>query len=48
MRTKREEDNVFNFGPGIEQLRASCEEQTRLPAPTPPEWHEHHGCEVAE
>jgi N-methylhydantoinase B len=29
---------VFNFGPSIAQLRASCEAETGLPAPTQPVW----------
>jgi len=29
---------VFNFGPGIEALRESCEAETGLPAPQPPVW----------
>ncbi|NLR69729.1 hydantoinase B/oxoprolinase family protein [Novosphingobium sp. ERN07] len=29
---------VFNYGPGIDVLRANCESETGLPAPIQPEW----------
>ncbi|ABD24624.1 5-oxoprolinase (ATP-hydrolyzing) [Novosphingobium aromaticivorans DSM 12444] len=29
---------LFNYGPGIETLRANCEAETGLPAPVQPEW----------
>ena len=29
---------LFNYGPGIEALRAACEKETGLPAPVQPEW----------
>jgi N-methylhydantoinase B len=29
---------VFDFGPPIEALRATCEAETGLPAPRQPEW----------
>ncbi len=48
MRGQRKDEEVFNFGPGIEQLRASCEEETGLKAPIQPEWHEHQVREAAE
>ncbi len=43
LRTKRREDRtgplpVFDMGPPVEELLARCEEETGLPAPTPPVW----------
>jgi N-methylhydantoinase B len=29
---------LFNYGPGIEALRAACEKETGLPAPVQPAW----------
>jgi N-methylhydantoinase B len=29
---------VFNYGPGLDVLRANCESETGLPAPIQPEW----------
>jgi N-methylhydantoinase B len=44
-RAKRQElsdsintNEVFNFGPSIDELRANCEAETGLPAPKPPVW----------
>jgi N-methylhydantoinase B len=48
MRGSRKEGEVFNFGPGIDALRASCEDETGLPAPIQPEWHDHQTAEAAE
>lgn len=48
MRSGSEEGEVFNFGPGIEALRASCEDETGLSAPIQPEWHNHVNAEAAE
>ncbi|GGC40633.1 5-oxoprolinase [Novosphingobium marinum] len=31
---------LFDFGPGLDELRASCERETGLPAPVRPQWHE--------
>ncbi len=39
MKSSRTTGNVFNYGPSIEELRANCEEETGLPAPTQPVWH---------
>ena len=38
MKSERGEIEVFNFGPSIEELRASCEAETGLPAPIQPVW----------
>ena len=38
MRASRGDLPLFDYGPGIEQLRASCEAETGLPAPRQPEW----------
>lgn len=45
-RAKRQElsdsiktNEVFNFGPSIDELRANCEAETGLPAPKPPVWN---------
>lgn len=43
LRTKRREERtgpllVFDMGPPVEELLARCEEETGLPAPTPPVW----------
>ena len=29
---------LFDYGPGIEELRANCEQETGLPAPKAPQW----------
>jgi len=31
-------DEIFNYGPSMEDLRANCIEETGLEAPTPPSW----------
>lgn len=38
MRAERPALELFNFGPGVEQLRASCFAETGLPAPVQPQW----------
>lgn len=38
MRARRDELPLFNFGPGIETLRAGCEAETGLKAPVQPVW----------
>jgi hypothetical protein len=38
LRNTRGELPLFNYGPGIEALRANCEAETGLPAPIQPEW----------
>ena len=38
LRDERGELPLFNYGPGIETLRANCEAETGLPAPVQPEW----------
>lgn len=38
MMEKRGEPAIFNYGPSIDELRASCEEETGLPAPIAPTW----------
>lgn len=38
MRKARPALEVFNYGPGIETLRANCEAETGLPAPKQPVW----------
>lgn len=45
---KRGDLPLFDYGPGIEALRAACEEETGLPAPTQPVWHEQQTAEAAE
>ncbi len=45
---ERGELALFDYGPGIEALRASCEEETGLPAPVQPEWHKDSITEAAE
>ncbi|MBB4614661.1 hydantoinase B/oxoprolinase family protein [Novosphingobium taihuense] len=37
-RAERGELPLFNYGPGIETLRANCKAETGLPAPIQPEW----------
>jgi N-methylhydantoinase B len=39
MRRDRGEPELFDFGPGIDDLRARCETETGLPAPVQPVWH---------
>ncbi|WP_299323823.1 hydantoinase B/oxoprolinase family protein [Parasphingopyxis sp.] len=49
MRAARSEsDSPFNTGPDIETLRERCEEETGLPAPKQPVWHQHVMAEAAE
>ena len=38
MAKDRVEGEIFNFGPDMETLRAACETETGLPAPTQPRW----------
>ncbi len=38
MRTDRPALEVFNFGPGLDALRANCVAETGLPAPVQPVW----------
>ncbi len=38
MRSERGPTTIFNFGPGIDALRAGCEAETGLPAPIQPTW----------
>ncbi|RMB07984.1 hydantoinase B/oxoprolinase family protein [Eilatimonas milleporae] len=38
MAKDRVEGEIFNFGPDMETLRAVCETETGLPAPTQPRW----------
>jgi len=38
IKASRGELPLFDYGPGIEKLRASCEAETGLPAPRQPEW----------
>ena len=32
---------LFDYGPSLEELRANCEAETGLPAPTQPVWNTH-------
>ncbi|WP_128892349.1 hydantoinase B/oxoprolinase family protein [Erythrobacter sp. HKB08] len=48
MKADRGELPLFDYGPGIEALRANCEAETGLPAPIQPEWHETQLAEAAE
>ncbi|MFX8681195.1 hypothetical protein ABTM69_21310, partial [Acinetobacter baumannii] len=38
LRAGRGDLPLFDFGPGIERLRAACQAETGLPAPVQPEW----------
>ncbi|MCG8443948.1 MAG: hydantoinase B/oxoprolinase family protein, partial [Caulobacterales bacterium] len=38
MKSARGDTSLFDYGPGIDALRASCEAETGLPAPKPPVW----------
>ncbi len=40
IKADRGELPLFDYGPGIEALREACEEETGLPAPIQPEWHD--------
>ena len=50
MTANRGELALFDYGPGIETLRANCLEETGLPAPQQPLWQDHatHQAEAAE
>jgi len=48
MKAGRGELELFNYGPGIDALRANCEAETGLPAPQQPHWSEDHLAEAAE
>ena len=39
MKDERGELPLFDYGPGIEELRRNCEADTGLPAPIQPTWH---------
>ncbi len=39
MKGSRGELSLFDYGPGIDDLRATCESDTGLPAPQQPVWH---------
>ncbi|WP_298468094.1 hydantoinase B/oxoprolinase family protein [uncultured Erythrobacter sp.] len=39
IRSARGELPLFDYGPGIDDLRANCEEETGLPAPVQPQWN---------
>jgi N-methylhydantoinase B len=36
MSKDRDEITTFNFGPSLDEIRASCKEETGLDAPAPP------------
>ena len=38
IKASREKLKLFDYGPGIEALRATCEEETGLSAPKQPQW----------
>ena len=38
MSASRGELPLFDYGPGIDALRANCEAETGLPAPVQPVW----------
>ena len=46
--SERKSGKIFNYGPSVEELRASCEEDTGLPAPIQPVWHHNNLAEAAE
>lgn len=46
--SERGELELFDYGPGIETLRANCEAETGLPAPIQPVWHSEEMPEAAE
>ncbi len=48
MKEERGEPQLFDYGPGIKELRTNCEAETGLPAPKQPEWHHIHQAEAAE
>ncbi len=48
MKADRGETSLFDYGPGIDALRANCEAETGLPAPIQPEWHDHEVAEATE
>ncbi len=41
MKSSRGKLEVFNYGPGLDALRANCEAETGLPAPQAPQWVNH-------
>jgi len=41
MRSDRSQIALFDYGPGIEELRANCLAETGLPAPIQPRWNHH-------
>ncbi len=47
MKANRGELSLFDYGPGIEELRAACEAETGLPAPIQPVWHDENSNEAA-
>ena len=48
MKKDRGDPQLFDYGPGIEVLRANCEAETGLPAPKQPEWQHINHAEAAE
>ncbi|WP_114520442.1 hydantoinase B/oxoprolinase family protein [Altererythrobacter sp. ZODW24] len=48
MKADRGETSLFDYGPGIDALRANCEAETGLPAPIQPVWHDDAVAEAAE
>ena len=48
MKKDRGDPQLFDYGPGIEVLRANCEAETGLPAPKQPEWQHINQAEAAE
>ncbi len=47
MTTSRGELPLFDYGPGIDALRANCEAETGLPAPIQPVWNTFSGIREA-
>ena len=47
MKANRGELSLFDYGPGIDELRAACEAETGLPAPIQPVWHDENSNEAA-
>ena len=48
MKEERGEPQLFDYGPGIDALRANCEVETGLTAPKQPEWQHIFQAEAAE
>ena len=48
LRATRGDLPLFDYGPGLDALRANCEAETGLPAPIPPQWHTDAQAEAAE